>query len=341
MTLYAFLPRALRGSVLLCTSGFLAVAMALGQPRWIAPQKTSASDPDAPCPIMRSSFKIDRVPTRATVRVIGLGHYQLSLNGQQVGESVINQPWSEYNKTLYWQEFDILPLLHKGENAWGVLLGNSFWRVGPANDTMRYVKTDAMPDFSQGLPYLLWLEAKIRTEGGREVTVTSDETWKWMDGPLTFSNIYAGEDFDARRVPPGWDTPGFDDRSWRNVAAAPAPSAAREAFTGPPIRAMQIFQPERIVTPQVKLEGSGSTQGEYTYVFPQNCSALLRFTVEGNAGKTVRFKPCEYMDSTGPREVHVYVGDRRRISGTTTRLRGSGPSNTRCSSATWDASTSE
>jgi alpha-L-rhamnosidase len=233
------------------------------------------------------------------VRVIGLGHYRLTLNGLQVGESLIDQPWSQYNKTLYWQEFDILPLLHKGENTWGVLLGNSFWSVGPANDTLRYIKTDAMPDFSKGYPYLLWLVAKIRTEDGKEVTFTSDGSWKWTDGPLTFSNIYAGEDYDARRTPTGWDAPGFDDRSWRNVALAPAPSAALEAFTAPPIKAMQVFQAERIVTPKPPLAGPGTASGEYTYVFPQNCSALLRFNLQGAAGKTVRFLPCEFMDSTG------------------------------------------
>jgi hypothetical protein len=34
-------------------------------------------------------------------------------------------------------------------------------------------------------------------------------------------------------------------------------------------------------------------------VFPQNCSALLRFTVRGPAGSRIRFKPCEYMDEAG------------------------------------------
>ncbi len=56
------------------------------------------------------------------------------------------------------------------------------------------------------------------------------------------------------------------------------------------MQAFEVFEPAKIVSPK---------QGEYTYVFPQNCSALLRFTVSGPAGKTIRFKPCEYMDSSG------------------------------------------
>jgi alpha-L-rhamnosidase len=315
MNFRTFHLHALQDLVLICMSFAFAGNLAFAQPSWITTQKSTESSTSAPCPIMRSSFVIDGEPNRATVRVIGLGHYLLSLNGQHVGNSLIDQPWSQYNKTLYWQEFDIQPLLKKGENAWGVLLGNSFWKVGPANDTTRYVKTDAMPDFSHGYPFLLWLEAKITMKDGKVVTVTSDRNWKWTEGPLTFSNIYAGEDYDARRLPTGWDAPGFNDRMWRNVQVAPAPSGAKGPFTAPPIKAFEVFRPERIVTPDVK--------GEYTYVFPQNCSALLRFTVDGSAGKTIRFRPCEFMDSTGRVKFTYTWGTKKDIWHDYT-LRGSG-----------------
>jgi alpha-L-rhamnosidase len=258
--------------------------------RWIIPYDTSYATNRTPCPLLRSKFSIEGEPASGKVRVIGLGHYELHLNGKRAGESLIHQPWSQYNKTLFWQEFDVSPLLKKGENAWGVMLGNSFWRVTGANDTMRYVKTDAMPDFSEGHPFLLWLEARVKMKDGTEVTVGSDETWKWLDGPLTFSHIYAGEDFDARKIPAGWDLSGFDDRLWKPVRGVPAPRAAIEAYTAPPIKAFDVFKPVKIMSPR---------PGEYTYVFPQNCSALLRFIVDGAPGARIRFKPCEYMDSTG------------------------------------------
>ncbi|MBM2847011.1 MAG: hypothetical protein HW407_2323, partial [Bacteroidetes bacterium] len=166
---------------------------------------------------------------------------------------------------------------------------NSFWQVGSANDTGRFVKTDAMPDFSGGYPYLLWLEARLKAKDGREQTVISDDSWKWSSGPLTFSHIYAGEDYDARLVPAGWNALGFDDRAWKSVMTAPPPSGSLEQYAGPLMKAFEVFKPVKIVSPKP----------EYTYVFPQNCSALLRFTVSGVAGQTIRFKPCEYMDSTG------------------------------------------
>lgn len=255
---------------------------------WIAPSTVSSGI--AVPPLFRKSFFLPGPSGPARAKVIGLGHFELYVNGKRVGESLINQPWSQYNKTIYWQEFDLRPFLRKGENVIALLLGDSFWRVGGANDPLRYVKTDAMPDFSRGSPYLLRLEASIRTRDGKEVRIASDATWKWKNGPLTFSNIYAGEDFDARRDWPGWKSPGFDDAGWTQAIEAPSPGANLERFAGPFLTAHEIFAPVGINTPK---------KGEYTYVFPQNCSALLRFTVSGKPGQTIRFKPCEYMDSTG------------------------------------------
>jgi alpha-L-rhamnosidase len=258
--------------------------------QWLMPSDPSVPVDRRPCPVLRKSFRVDGNVSAATVSVVGLGHFELYCNGRRVGSSVINQPWSQYNKTIYWQEFDLKPLLRTGENVLGVQLGNSFWRVGEANDSMRYTKTDAMPDFSDGRPYLLLLQAGIRTSDGKERIVATDSSWKWHDGPLTFSNIYAGEDYDARVLSAHWAEADFDDHDWRTTRLSSPPWGTLKKFNAPPIREFEVFKPETIVRPGTD---------EYTYVFPQNSSALLRFTVRGKAGERIRFRPCEYMDSTG------------------------------------------
>ena len=95
--------------------------------RWIAP---SDNAPGAPCPIFRKSFALDERPSSATVRIIGLGHYQLRCNGAVVGDTVINQAWSQYNKTLYRQEFDLAPHLHSGENIIAIALTRGSYARG-------------------------------------------------------------------------------------------------------------------------------------------------------------------------------------------------------------------
>lgn len=154
--------------------------------QWIAPQIDSTDADKSPCPILRLKFHLSSKPLKSSVRVVGLGHYQIRLNGMQVGTSVINQAWSEYNKSIYTQDFDITGHANKGSNAFAVLLGNSFWRVGPTNDPKRYSKTDAMPDFSNGHPYLFWLEAHFQLASGIDTVVVSDTLWKWTYRPVDF-----------------------------------------------------------------------------------------------------------------------------------------------------------
>jgi alpha-L-rhamnosidase len=257
------------------------------RPQWIAPSRDVQTSDKSPCPILRGSFRLGSKPAGGTVHIVGLGHYRLRLNGKQVGDSVVDQAWSQYDKTLYTQEFDISGLLVKGENVFGVMLGNSFWHIGPTTDSGRF--QGYATDLANGQPYLLWLEARIRTKSGDEIVV-SGPGWKWAPGPLTFSDVYGGEDYDARLAPEGWDAPGFADGAWSDVAVRPEPSGELAPLPGPPMKEFEVFEPKTIRN----LGADG-----FVYDFPQNCSALLRFTVSGKAGSRVRFKPAEDVDDKG------------------------------------------
>jgi alpha-L-rhamnosidase len=53
--------------------------------------------------------------------------------------------------------------------------------------------------------------AQLRLEYCAGVTevVGTDAHWWVSAGPITFSHIYGGEDYDARLEVTGWDSPGF------------------------------------------------------------------------------------------------------------------------------------
>ena len=273
--------------------------VALG-PCTTAPWGTSPSvfRDSKPCPLLRRSFILEKLPVNAKVRVIGLGHYELTLNGQDVSPTVIDQGWSQYDKRLYWQEFDLLPFLKEGENVFGAQLGNSFWRVDATNQPDRFSKTDAMPDFSDGKPFLFWMDATFVQDDGSEVSIQSDEQWKWHDSPLTFSHIYGGEDWDARLEQQGWDEPDFDDSAWSGVMAVDAPPAQLAKLPFPGLKEFERFRPVRYSEPEPDV---------VTFTFPQNCSSLLEFTVEGKAGDTIRLLPSEYLDLETDRVKFTYT----------------------------------
>jgi alpha-L-rhamnosidase len=56
--------------------------------------------------------------------------------------------------------------------------------------------------------------AQLRLEyaDGTVECVGTGPDWRTREGPIVFSSIYGGEDYDARRNPTGWDLPGYDAR---------------------------------------------------------------------------------------------------------------------------------
>jgi hypothetical protein len=239
------------------------------------------------CPLMRKEFTIPAWPSKAVIRIVGLGHFELRVNGQRVGDAVIRQPWSQYNKTIYFEELDITALLRKGTNVLGVMLGNSFW-VNPPAPPDRYNKGGAETDF--GPPFLLWVEADIDNADGGHTRLVSDASWKSTGGPVTFSHVYGGEDYDARLELSGWDESGFDDRNWAAVAVAGAPAARLEKQFWPPLREKEVFPAKQIVA---------ARPGVFHVFFSQNASGILRFTVEGKAGQSFTVQPSEYRTDKG------------------------------------------
>ncbi|MCW5941343.1 MAG: family 78 glycoside hydrolase catalytic domain [Fimbriimonadaceae bacterium] len=247
----------------------------------------SLREPSRP-PILRREFAVPNGVGKATVRVIGLGDFELRLNGHKVGGDVLDQPWSQYDRAIYWREFDVTGLLKPGANAFGAFLGASFWRVErpPAG---RYAKGDAMPDFSEGRPWMFRLELWVEGPQGRQRLVATDREWTWAPSPILFSNVYAGEDVDARLESSGWDRPGFR-AEWPSVTVARAPKAELRRQNWPGIRVHETWSPERWIERR---------PGVWSVVFPQNASGLVETRLRGKRGARVVLVPSEVMTDKG------------------------------------------
>ena len=78
------------------------------------------------------------------------------------------------------------------------MLGNGMYNVAGG----RYAKFTG----SFGPPVLI-LQLNIDYTDGTSAEIVSDGSWKCADGPIRFSCIYGGEDYDARNESAGWDLP--------------------------------------------------------------------------------------------------------------------------------------
>jgi hypothetical protein len=233
-------------------------------------------------PLFRKEFSVGKPVARGLVSICGLGQHEVRINGTNPSDAVMEPSWTNYSKTCHYATYDVTSLLVQGTNAIGILLGNGMYNV-PANS--RYEKFTG----SFGAPKLI-ARVQLDFTDGTSAQVVSDTSWKTAGGPITFTNIYGGEDFDARLEPAGWDRPGFGDSSWAAATAAGGTAPSLVARSAPPVKVMQEFANANITQP---------TPGTFIYDLGQNFSGWFDLTVQGPAGTSVTIRPGELLTSGG------------------------------------------
>ena len=233
----------------------------------------------------------------ATAYVCGLGFYEFSLNGQKVGNSEFAPLWSDYDKTVYYNTYDVTEQLRRGENVVGILLGNGFYNVQGG----RYRKLQ----ISFGPPTLLF-ELVINYEDGTCTTVHSDNNWKYDFSPVTFNCIYGGEDYDARREQKGWNQIGFDDSHWRPVVIQEAPKGILRPQMAAPVKIMERYDIQKVTKLNADQVASASVSTKRTvdpsaFVLDmgQNLAGFPEITVRGKRGQKVTLIVAEALTEEG------------------------------------------
>lgn len=252
--------------------------------QWIAAHRDStAIAASTPLPIFRRDFTVPKKISNATLYISGLGQFEAHINGVNVTDTVLDPAWSDYRKRIFYCTYDVTPLLQPGKNAIGVMLGNGMYNV-PLTPG-RYQKFHG----SFGQPKLI-LQLQIKFADGTSKTIVSDGTWKTARGPITFTSIYGGEDYDARLEQPDWDRPAFDDQHWSNVAIVNGPGGKLVPETIPPIRVLDQYQPLKITHPK---------PGIAVYDLGENFAGWPEITVHGPRGSRIKLIAGELLDANG------------------------------------------
>jgi len=245
-----------------------------------------ASPTNAPSVLLRREFTVKSGLLRATAFVCGLGQYELSANGKKTGENLLAPGWTQYKKTCLYDTLDLTAQLHRGPNAVGLILGNGMYRI--ARDPVRYVK------FTQSFgPLRAIAQIQLDYADGTCEIIGTDASWQAGPSPITFNNIFAGEDFDARRVQNGWDQAGFKTSSqWLPAMEIAGPGGALKGLScaAPPIHAIETLKP-------VASKKLGTNV--VVYDLGQNASLMPRLVVSGQAGAFVRIIPAELLKPDG------------------------------------------
>lgn len=249
--------------------------------------------------ILRKGFDTGRKRiTDAVVYVCGLGHYRLNINGATVGDAEFAPVWSEYDKTVYYNVFDVTDLITAGGNAVSVLLGNGMFNVQRMG---RYSKLQT----SFGPPQML-LRLEINYADGTRQVIKSGGDWKYSLSPITFNSIYGGESYDARLEQQGCCKAGFDDSGWRNAVITEGPKGQLTPQTVQPVRIMERYgiKSWKPIPADSLASASKSTKREihpsaFVADMGQNLAGFPEITVSGKRGQKVTLIVAEKLTRQG------------------------------------------
>ncbi|WP_394675654.1 family 78 glycoside hydrolase catalytic domain [uncultured Sphingobacterium sp.] len=234
-------------------------------------------------PYFRREFKANKQIKSARAYIATAGLYELSINGQRVGDHRLDPMYTRFDRRTLYVVTDVTQQLQKGENAIGVVLGNGWYNHQPmAVWNFDKAPWRARPTFC--------LELKIVYTDGTTETIVSDKQWKTASGPITYNNIYTGEHYDARLEIPNWDKPKYDDSAWQAVQYRNAPSAHIVSQQMVPIRLVKSYKPKSVT----KID-----QRTYVFDMGQNMAGITKIKVKGAAGTMLRIKHGERLQADG------------------------------------------
>jgi alpha-L-rhamnosidase len=252
----------------------------IGEAPWGTPEGRKMELP--PAKYLRHAFNVNKPVARATAYVSALGLYELHLNGQKVGDLLLAPGWTDFNKRVYYNTYDVTPLLSRGANAVAAELGDG-WYNG-------YLGYSFKRHNYGGEPRLL-AQIDIEYKDGSREIVATDSTWKAGYGPLREADLLMGCTYDARREVAGWDSAKFDDSAWGNVVTGQHnANLLVQAHPGEAVRQTAEFHARSMKEPN---------PGEYVFDLTQNMVGWARFKISGRAGETVTFKYSEMLNPDG------------------------------------------
>ena len=216
----------------------------------------------------------------AKVYIIGLGLYELYVNGEKIGDHVLSPTPTDYTKTVKYNVLDITKNIVSGKNALGVILG-----TGHFYNNRQNTRPEKHKQF--GYPKMLFQLEIEYADGSRQILV-SDETWKvTSDGPIRSTNDYDGEIYDATKELDGWNKVGYRDRKWLKPDLVAAPGGKISAQLNPNMKIMKEISPEAFWI---------VSQDTFVWDMGQNMTGWISIKVKGKQGDKVKLRFAETID---------------------------------------------
>ena len=251
--------------------------------------------------MLRKEFQVSGELKSARLYSSAKGIYVTYVNGKKAGDEVLAPGWTEYKHRLLFQTSDVTPYIKNGTNALGFMVGPGWYKgdlAGWLNKRNVY-----------GIQTAVIAQLRLEYKDGRVEIISSDDTWKCDLSPVTYSELYNGETYDARLEQDGWSCGSFNEGKWKPVNIESTDISNLAPHDGVPVKEHEVFKPASMFN---------TPKGETVIDFGQNISGWVRFKVKGKAGDRVKIRHAEALDSGG----NIYTENLRKAKQTIEYIHG-------------------
>ncbi|QGQ99683.1 hypothetical protein EHS13_34900 [Paenibacillus psychroresistens] len=229
-----------------------------------------------PAPLIRKEFVVTKTVKQARLYMCCLGYFEMSLNGERMGDGVLQPDYTQFPKRVYYLTFEGEQLLEMGSNCIGVELGRGHYAYG--KDWIGDNFSKAEPSSGTIEPKFL-LQLQMDYTDGTSSTLVSDSSWMTADGPTRDDNIWYGDKYDARLEQSSWDKAGFAAVGWVSVNRMTPNEGVIEAAFIPPIRVVETVKCEYISNPKPNV---------YIYDAGKVTAGWVKLTIAAQKGASLK-----------------------------------------------------
>lgn len=223
-----------------------------------------------PSVIFRQNITISRSVVSARLYATAYGVYQASINGKRPDDREFAPEFTTYDKTLYYQTYDVTSLLIPGHNTLSFHVADGWYFSPVATPVMEKRQKEPAVLFQLDVQYI----------NGELETFCSNNSATCSIGPLSYSDIFQGEKIDY-------------------LAEEQEASPVKIIFPG---YENLMAQPMLPVRPVMKIPAKDvftSPAGETIVDFGQNIAGWALIHLDVPKGQQVTFEYFEILDSNG------------------------------------------
>lgn len=236
----------------------------------------------SPAPLFRKRFIVREGLTSATLTLCALGMGKFYFNGKELTKDLFISPYGNYDKTVWYNRYDVTDKLFEGENLVAAALGNGFY-----NESLSTAWNFDKAPWRDERKFLFCLQLCY---GDDREYVLSDTDWlcERALSPYRFDELRMGEIYDCN-FSYEWMKADFDDNAWVQAVAVTAPEGRLRLCTAEPIREAETFECTSLTC---------NEYGEWVFDFGQNISGYIRLRTKQPRGTRLHIVYAEQLDGT-------------------------------------------